>query len=74
MRLSHLFHLLMIRMFAWLVRRSGATLRDLMKRMGHDSVRAATIYQHRTAEADHKIANAMNGKIAEVLPTQASGR
>ncbi|MFF3667561.1 tyrosine-type recombinase/integrase [Microtetraspora malaysiensis] len=52
---------------------SGATLRDLMERMGHDSVRAAMIYQHRTAEADRKIANAMNGKITEVLPTKASG-
>ncbi|QKW37795.1 site-specific integrase [Actinomadura sp. NAK00032] len=28
---------------------SGATLRDLMERMGHDSGRAAMIYQHRTA-------------------------
>ncbi|GIH28153.1 hypothetical protein Aph01nite_64630 [Acrocarpospora phusangensis] len=25
---------------------SGAGLRDLMARMGHDSIRAATIYQH----------------------------
>ncbi|WP_285707527.1 tyrosine-type recombinase/integrase [Microtetraspora sp. NBRC 16547] len=48
---------------------SGATLRDLMERMGHDSVRAAMIYQHRTAEADRKIANAMNDKIAEALPS-----
>ncbi|WP_433354190.1 tyrosine-type recombinase/integrase [Microtetraspora malaysiensis] len=52
---------------------SGATFRDLMERMGHDSVRAAMTYQHRTAEADRKIANAMNGKITEVLPTKASG-
>ncbi|WP_228646561.1 tyrosine recombinase XerC [Microtetraspora sp. AC03309] len=51
---------------------SGATLRDLMERMGHDSVRAAMIYQHRTAEADRKIANAMNGKITEALPAKAS--
>ncbi|MEU4821223.1 tyrosine-type recombinase/integrase [Actinomadura sp. NPDC023710] len=27
---------------------SGATLRDLMERMGHDSVRATLIYQHRS--------------------------
>ncbi|TQS29074.1 tyrosine recombinase XerC [Microbispora sp. KK1-11] len=52
---------------------AGASLRDLMARMGHDSVRAAMIYQHRTAEADHKIADVMNGKITQVLPTEASG-
>ncbi len=51
---------------------SGATLRDLMERMGHDSVHAAMIYQHRTAEADHKTANAMNGRITEALPSHAS--
>jgi len=42
---------------------SGASLRDLMERMGHDSVRAALIYQHRTAEADRRIADAMNDVI-----------
>ncbi|GLW07898.1 putative prophage phiRv2 integrase [Microtetraspora sp. NBRC 13810] len=47
---------------------AGASLRDLMERMGHDSVRAALIYQHSTAEADRKIANAMDSKIAEMLP------
>ncbi|MGI5155875.1 tyrosine-type recombinase/integrase [Microbispora sp. CA-102843] len=36
---------------------AGASLRDLMARMGHDSVRAAMIYQHRTAEADKGIAD-----------------
>ncbi|GGK63632.1 hypothetical protein GCM10010126_23720 [Planomonospora parontospora] len=35
---------------------------------GHDSVRAVLIYQHRTAEAGRKIADAMNGKIEEALP------
>ncbi|MEV7971284.1 tyrosine-type recombinase/integrase [Sphaerisporangium sp. NPDC088356] len=44
---------------------SGASLRDLMERMGHDSVRAAMIYQHSTAQADRKIADAMNGMIKE---------
>ncbi|GAA3795181.1 site-specific integrase [Sphaerisporangium flaviroseum] len=44
---------------------SGASLRDLMERMGHDSVRAAMIYQHSTAQADRKIANAMNNMIEE---------
>ncbi|MEV4246175.1 tyrosine-type recombinase/integrase [Streptosporangium canum] len=52
---------------------SGASLRDLMERMGHDSVRAALIYQHRTTEADRKIADAMNGKISEVRPDDDNG-
>jgi len=30
----------------------GATLRDLMVRMGHDSMRAALIYQHASQTAD----------------------
>ncbi|MFI7224412.1 site-specific integrase [Nonomuraea angiospora] len=48
---------------------SGASLKDLMQRMGHDSVRAALIYQHSTAEADRKIADAMNSKIAKNAST-----
>ncbi|RGA03005.1 hypothetical protein DI270_021405 [Microbispora triticiradicis] len=46
-----------------------AALRDL----GHYSVRAAMIYQHHTAESDHEIADVMNGKITQVLPTEATG-
>jgi integrase len=38
---------------------SGATPRDLMARMGHDSVRAALVYLHRTQGGDRKIARAM---------------
>ncbi|MBO2461264.1 site-specific integrase [Actinomadura violacea] len=34
-----------------LASQGGASLRDLMDRMGHDSVRAAMIYQHATSEA-----------------------
>ncbi|WP_281284731.1 tyrosine-type recombinase/integrase [Nonomuraea mesophila] len=52
---------------------SGASLKDLMQRMGHDSVRAAMIYQHSTAEADRKIADAMNAKIAESNPDHDDG-
>ncbi len=36
---------------------SGAFLRDLMTRMGHASMRAALIYQHKTQGADRKIAD-----------------
>ncbi|MEV5557414.1 tyrosine-type recombinase/integrase [Nonomuraea wenchangensis] len=46
---------------------SAASLRDLMVRMGHDSVRAALIYQHSTAAADRKIVNAMDVMIIRDL-------
>ncbi|MEV4008278.1 tyrosine-type recombinase/integrase [Actinomadura sp. NPDC049753] len=46
-----------------LAAQSGASLRDLMDRMGHDSVRAAMIYQHATSEASRAIADALNDKI-----------
>ena len=41
-------------------RAPGASLRDIMARMGHDSPRAALIYQHTDREADHGIADAMD--------------
>jgi integrase len=40
-----------------LAAQAGVSLADLKARMGHDSVRAAMIYQHAAAEADQKIAN-----------------
>lgn len=54
---------------------SGATLRELMDRMGHSTTRAALIYQHRTTERDRRIANAMDAIMqAELcLPDDASG-
>jgi integrase len=39
---------------------SGANTRELMGRMGHASMRAALIYQHRTAERDRAIAEALD--------------
>jgi integrase len=39
---------------------SGAGLRDLMARMGHDSERAAMIYQHEARGADQAITNAID--------------
>ncbi|WP_262495931.1 hypothetical protein [Nonomuraea sp. SYSU D8015] len=41
--------------------------------MGHDSVRAALIYQHSTAEADRKLADSMDDKIARSQTIQAAG-
>jgi integrase len=42
---------------------TGASLRDLMTRMGHDSMRAALIYQHNTEGADRKIADALEALL-----------
>jgi integrase len=41
----------------------GASLADLKARMGHDSARAAMIYQHVTAAADRVIADALDRQI-----------
>ena len=46
-----------------LAAQSGASLADLKARMGHDSDRAALIYQQATREADWKIANALSARI-----------
>jgi integrase len=43
---------------------SGVSTRDLMARMGHDSVRAAIIYQHATTEADARIAASLAVALA----------
>lgn len=51
---------------------SGASLRDLMIRMGHDSMRAALIYQHATRNADQHIADALARDIeAQTEPADA---
>ena len=42
---------------------SGAGLRDLMARMGHDSERAAMIYQHEACGADQAITNAIDSHV-----------
>lgn len=39
----------------------GASLRDLMDRMSHDSVRAATISQHATTKTSRLIADSIGG-------------
>jgi hypothetical protein len=46
-----------------LAARTGASTRELMARMGHDSPQAAMIYQHATAEADRAIAQAVNSAM-----------
>lgn len=42
---------------------TGASLRDLMARMGHDSPSAALIYQHATRQADQAIAKAVSALV-----------
>ena len=44
---------------------SGAGLRDLMARMGHDSERAAMIYQHEARGADRSITNAIDTHVED---------
>jgi len=43
---------------------AGATLRELMDRMGHATTRAALIYQHRSTQRDKIIADEIS-KLAE---------
>lgn len=44
---------------------AGVSTRNLMARMGHDSERAALIYQHITAKADRLIANVLDAQLRE---------
>jgi integrase len=44
---------------------SGATLREVMARIGHSSTRAAMIYQHATRDRDQAIAAALDVLIEE---------
>lgn len=45
--------------------RTGATLKEIMARLGQSSTRATMIYQHATSERDREIAEALNLMIAE---------
>lgn len=42
---------------------SGAGLKDLMARMGHDNVRAAMIYQHAVRDAEKTITDAIDRQL-----------
>jgi hypothetical protein len=47
-------------------RSSGATLKELMARLGHSSVRTAMIYQHATRDRDQAIAKALGTFVRDV--------
>ena len=58
----------------------GTSTRDLMERMGHDTMRAALIYQHTSQDADRRIADALGQRLgaeeqsnndAQATPKQA---
>ncbi|GHJ50950.1 hypothetical protein Nm8I071_02570 [Nonomuraea sp. TT08I-71] len=48
-----------------LASRTGASLADLMARMGHASTRALMIYQHTAREHDEHIADALSSQIKQ---------
>ena len=52
---------------------AGANLRELMARMGHDSERAALIYQHSTAERQRALADAVGDAARAELARSKKG-
>jgi hypothetical protein len=48
----------------------GASLKDLMARMGHDSERAAIIYQHEARGADLAITSAVDPHFGTTKASQ----
>jgi hypothetical protein len=51
---------------------TGATIKELMARLGHSSPRAAMIYQHATKDRDKTIADAL-GQLAGKARSDSSG-
>jgi integrase len=52
----------------------GASLRELMERMGHASPRAALIYQHRNMDRDRAISDAMGKRALSELKRSGTKR
>ncbi len=57
-----------------LAAQTGASLRDLMARMGHDSPRAALIYQHSSQAAERAIADAVDAVVEALLAADQNSR
>jgi excisionase family DNA binding protein len=53
---------------------AGASLRELMDRMGHSTTRAALIYQHRTSLRDKMIADEISRRAAAERPPSGTQR
>ncbi len=56
-----------------MVASAGASLRELMERMGHSSPRAALIYQHSTDERQRALADAVARQARAALDAGARG-
>src|SRR6266568_355671 len=52
----------------------GASLRELMDRMGHSSTRAALIYQHRSKRRDKRLADAISKRVRAERPRSGTQR
>jgi integrase len=53
---------------------AGASLRELMDRMGHSTTRAALIYQHRTSLRDKTIADEISRRAEAERPQSGTQR
>jgi integrase len=51
---------------------TGASLKELMARLGHSSTRAAMIYQHATRDRDQAIAKALGGLVQQLRVATAA--
>jgi integrase len=56
---------------ATLAASTGASLRELMQRLGHSSARAALIYQHATSDRDCAIAAGLDTLIASLKAAES---
>jgi integrase len=52
---------------------SAHSTKDLLARMGHDSMNAAIIYQHATAQPDRAMADDMDARLRVALGPRGGG-
>jgi hypothetical protein len=53
---------------------TGASLKELMARLGHSSTRAALIYQHASPDRDQAIARALGALVQQAKGGRDDGR
>jgi integrase len=56
-----------------LAAQAGASLKELMARMGHSSTRAALIYLHASTERDHEIAQEISKRVTRARQPKGKG-